>query len=392
MGKNSPDEVDEETKFFKYMYALRQDIDWVYEIVKLLEGISIDNRNDQSRDFGIAYVIKFLEKYCRSKDDYEFLLAAYGFLEGFTYIDYESCDERATVYWQYACKYKTHEFIKTRWGIQSVPASLRRQHKRIIGYLDKISQEARNENNGMLGLIEKVPKKLEFPKPRKIEETNDAEQEESQQNTADGGAGGQVKPYSKEQNGTGSKKLFQTIREKAKALIGFLKMRFTARDIIAVLILSFMAVGVWEIAQFLKSSEASPKPEETDSYMASAENEALMITGITIYNTEITLTPDKPWEKLRVSIYPREANIDDVNYYSDNIHLVTVNRNTERVRLAPEWEKQTEQSTKVHVQFEEIDAEALISVQESQDDSTASPGESSLGGNNSEEVKNTSGF
>ena len=138
--------------------------------MKLLEGISIDNRNDQSRDFGISYVIKFLEKYCRSKDDYEFLLAAYGFLEGFTYIDYESCDERATVYWQYACKYKTHEFIKTRWGIQSVPASLRRQHKRIIGYLDKISQEARDENNGMLGLIEKVPEKLEFPKPRKIEE------------------------------------------------------------------------------------------------------------------------------------------------------------------------------------------------------------------------------
>lgn len=173
MGKNSPGKVDEETKFFKYMYALRQDIDWVYEIVKLLEGVSIDNQSDQSRDFGISYVIKFLEKYCRSKDDYEFLLAAYGFLEGFTYIDYESCDKRATVYWQYACKYKTHEFIKTRWGIQSVPNSLRKRHKKILGYLNKISDEIKAKNDGKLGLIEKVPKKLEFPKPRKIENTID---------------------------------------------------------------------------------------------------------------------------------------------------------------------------------------------------------------------------
>lgn len=218
-------------------------------------------------------------------------------------------------------------------------------------------------------------------------ENDDIAQEESEQSTTDGGAGGQVEPYSKGQNGTGSNKLFQTIREKAKALIGFLKIRLKTKDIIVIFILLFMAAGIWEIAQSLRSRNT----EATNS-TAMTENAALTITGITIHNADITLTPDKPWEKLSVSIYPREANIDDVNYYSDNIHLVTVNRNTERVRLAPEWKKQTEQSTKVHVQFEEIDAETLISVQESQDDSMASPGESSLGGNNSEEVKNTSGF
>lgn len=216
---------------------------------------------------------------------------------------------------------------------------------------------------------------------------SNVEQEKSEQSTIDGGAGGQVESYSEEQNGTGSKKLLQTIREKAKALIGFLKIRLKAKDIVVIFILLFTAAGIWEIAQSLRSRNT----EATNS-TAMTENESLTITGITIYNADITLTPDKPWEELRVSIYPREANIDDVNYYSDNIHLVTVNRNTERVRLAPEWKKQTEQSTKVHVQFEEIDAEALISVQESQDDSTASPGESSLGGNNSDEVKNTSGF
>ena len=155
------------------------------------------------------------------------------------------------------------------------------------------------------------------------------------------------------------------------------------KDVIGIFMFILATVASIAAIVSLKNGEHSP---------SSAENETLTITGITIYNADITLTPDKPWEKLRVSIYPREANIDDVNYYSDNIHLVTVNRNTERVRLAPEWKKQTEQSTKVHVQFEEIDAEALISVQESQDDSTGSPGESSLGGNNSDEVKNTSGF
>lgn len=71
MRKSIPsEEIDEKTDFFKKMVALRLDIDLIYEIVKLLEGISIDNRDEQSRDFGISYVIKFLEKYCMSKDDY----------------------------------------------------------------------------------------------------------------------------------------------------------------------------------------------------------------------------------------------------------------------------------------------------------------------------------
>ena len=63
MRKSIPsEEIDEKTDFFKKMVALRLDIDLIYEIVKLLEGISIDNRDEQSRDFGISYVIKFLEK------------------------------------------------------------------------------------------------------------------------------------------------------------------------------------------------------------------------------------------------------------------------------------------------------------------------------------------
>lgn len=178
-----------------------------------------------------------------------------------------------------------------------------------------------------------------------------------------------------------------SVRMKMEKLIKYLRMRFRTKDVVIILILLFMAGGIWETAQSLRSRNT----EATNS-TAMTENEALTITGITIHNADITLSPDKPWEQLRVSIYPREANIDDVNYNSDNPHLVTVNRNTERVRLASEWEKQTEQSTKVHVQFEEIDAEALISVQGSQAGSTASPGESSLGGNNSDEAKNTSGF
>lgn len=174
MRKSIPsEEIDEKTDFFKKMVALRLDIDLIYEIVKLLEGISIDNRDEQSRDFGISYVIKFLEKYCMSKDDYEFMLAIYGFLEKFTYEDYRFYEARITAYWQYVCKHKTHKFIKTSWGCTSVPGMLRDEYKRIIGYLDKKTQEIKNANNNKLGIIEEVPKKLEFPKPRKIENTID---------------------------------------------------------------------------------------------------------------------------------------------------------------------------------------------------------------------------
>ena len=179
MGKDNLGTEDKESTFYRHMWDLRNNVDLVYEIVKLLECCSIDDRKDQSRDFGISYVIKLLEKYC-SEDDCEFMLAAYGFLEEFTYID-KSCDERATLYWQYACKYETHKFIKSSWGIQSVPALFRRRHQKILQYLDEITSDIMSKNNGKLGLLGEVPKKLEFPKPREIKEPSVGQPDEAMQ-------------------------------------------------------------------------------------------------------------------------------------------------------------------------------------------------------------------
>lgn len=177
MGKKSPDEIDESTDFFKCLYNMRTDIDWIYKFIELLERQSIDKKNNQSRDFAISYVITFLKKYCNNYDDYEFVLAVYGFLKGFEYNQYK-IGRRIMMYWEYARKYRTHEFIKD-WDRDSVSPSLRQQHKRIIGYLDKKIEEMKSEeikfkkiksDDYKLGLIEKTPKKLKFPKLRKIED------------------------------------------------------------------------------------------------------------------------------------------------------------------------------------------------------------------------------
>lgn len=184
------------------------------------------------------------------------------------------------------------------------------------------------------------------------------------------------------------------IQEKIVKLIEYLRIQFRTKDVIAILILLFMAATTWEIAQTLRNTEKSQQQAETVSNMSATESETLTITGITIYNADITLAPDKTWEHLQVGIYPREANIDDVQYGSENTHLVVVDRAEEVVvQLASEWQREIERSTNVHAQFREIDAKALVTIQENPiADSTDAPSESSLEGNDSANTERVSGF
>lgn len=124
------------------------------------------------------------------------------------------------------------------------------------------------------------------------------------------------------------------------------------------------------------------------------ENGSPMITAIRILNAGITLTPDRTWEELEVVIYPREANIDDVQYGSENTHLVVVDRSEEVVvRLASEWQREIERSTKVHAQFREIDEKISVIIQENTADSEASNlDDSILDGDDSVNTENIPGY
>lgn len=164
------EDVDKNSAFYQYMYGICSDESQADEVVKFLEGISSSGPMPYSREFCISYVIKLLEKYC-STDECELALARYGFLDGFERKKYKRIGRRTEEYWKYACKYNQHEFISDDWTTTGTALTeLRDRHMIIVGNLDEITSQIKAKNGGKLGLIEEVPEKLEFPKPRKIEE------------------------------------------------------------------------------------------------------------------------------------------------------------------------------------------------------------------------------
>lgn len=156
-----------------------------------------------------------------------------------------------------------------------------------------------------------------------------------------------------------------TIWKKTEKFIKCLSIRFLTKNVIVVFILLFIVATGWGIIQFLSNNEETQKPAETVDKIA-AENESPAITNIGIFDSDITLTPSKPWQELKVTIYPPEANISDVQCTSDNPNLAIVKIVKEEekryVQLASYWEKETERSTTIRVQFEEIRAEATVAV------------------------------
>ncbi|WP_296480740.1 hypothetical protein [Acutalibacter muris] len=400
-------ETTNKTELAALLHDICKNEDQMKNLVKELEG-STPNKGENTLNFCKMYTALVLERYCHSLDDRELMLAACGLLQGDGFQE-ENMEDRIVAYWEYSRSYNKHfKRIKTA-GSAKRTASGKMNY--IIDYLQEDLINAKNSNHGKLGLINKVPDKLEFPSPREMPAA-DKEPEKSIPPKADG----EIEPEAPapesgpaddaaEEDAAGQEEYKQKdadppapaptaiICEKIKKAAGYLKMRFRIKDVVVILILLFIASTVWKIARSLKDSQSSQQYVETASGTAIEENGSPTVTDIKILNAEMTLTPDKPWEKLEVVIYPREANIDDVNYTSDNTRLVTVNRNTEVVKLASEWRKETEWGTKVHVQFEEIDAEVSVAVQENTaDGETSNPNGSILDGDDSVNTENIPGF
>ncbi len=368
--------VNKDSAFYQCMYGICDDVTQADEVVKLLEGISSSEPMPYPREFCISYVIKLLKKYC-SADECELALARYGFLDGFERKKYKRTGERTEEYWKYARRYNQHEFISSNWTTTGTALTkLRDRHMIIVGNLDEITSQIKSANADKLGLIEEVPKELNFPKPRDIEE--------SPNNPLLPEKGEPIEPT----------KVFTKILEKIKLFIEWLKKFIDPKDTIKILLFSFMAMMLVKIARFLENSQSPQQYVETTSDTAIEENGSPMITAIRILNAGITLTPDRTWEELEVVIYPREANIDDVQYGSENTHLVVVDRSEEVVvRLASEWQREIERSTKVHAQFREIDEKISVIIQENTADSEASNlDDSILDGDDSVNTENIPGY
>lgn len=130
------------------------------ELVEYLEGVPSGSK---SSDFYKSYTILLLQKFIENEDDLEMMLAACGLLRGYKFAPKE-LDKRMANYRKYAQGH--NPWIKTGWVASSYATNYRTKLGEIINRLEKILEAKKIENGGTLGIIEEVPKKLKFPKPK----------------------------------------------------------------------------------------------------------------------------------------------------------------------------------------------------------------------------------
>lgn len=150
----------------------------VVRLVKHLEGDSY-KESEHTLEFCTAYAITIIQKYCKNtsgeeveragggivgsaEDKSELLLAACGFLRGFTDVRQ---GERCQKYYDYAHGY--NQFLSgILHGEGSITATLRPILKAITWELTNTLYDLKTKNGGELGFLDQVPKELTLPAPR----------------------------------------------------------------------------------------------------------------------------------------------------------------------------------------------------------------------------------
>lgn len=392
--------------YFEHIHDGTIELAWIFEKIEGKKftdaNITVDPKAEDA--FYIRYIIAIV-KDCTSDKDCDVLLAIYGFMEGYSGLE---IGEQRKMYCQnvgiYSTKRKKDLPLNEHWGnIKSNMSSreriavkhLLKELRRKFEETDKTKSYIENAYD-LMGKPYPVPNYLSGNGYRKCEVEGKVFYvpltDEERRIQANIGKQGETSGTSSSLFATVSVRLTEILK-KMKILKEYPKTCFRAKDVILFLILFFIAATAWKIEKSLKDSQNPQQHTETADDASATDTDTLMITGITIHNAPITLTPDKPWERLRVSIYPREANIDDLNYISDNIHLVTVSRKKERVEIAPEWRDEREHTTEVCIQS--ISAEDRISVtveESSETDNTSVLSESILNGINLENAESIPEF
>lgn len=357
--------------YFEHIHDGTVELSWIFEKIegKKLTDTNIEVDHNAEDAFYIRYIIAIV-KDCTTDKDCDVLLAIYGFMEGYSGLE---IGERRKMYCQNVGIYSTTKKkdlpLNEYWGsIKSNMSS--REHiaiKHLLKELRRKIEEAGKTKSYIENAYELMDKPYPVPNYLSGNGYRKCEIEgkvfyvplTDEERCAQANLGKQGKASAP------SRPLFAVTRVALTAILEKMKNFIDPKDTIKTLIFLFMALMLWEIAHSLKDSQKPQQYAETADGTPIAESERLTITGITIDNAPITLTPDKPWERLSVSISPSEANIDDVQFFSYNPHLVVVNRDEDVVvQLAPEWRKETERSTQVHAQFEEIDKAVPVTVQE----------------------------
>lgn len=164
---------------------LRSCEDCVDDFLTKYEGIKVP-KDESSRKFCQSYVIELLKTYCKdtkesssanvwtigSKEDkVELLLATFGLLDGYEHI--KKLGQREMKYYEAAHSY--NQLLKPKRERDPTVGTIIQNFITISNALaDELEitlNEEMKKNNGVLGLIGKVPTELTLPKPRSFSHT-----------------------------------------------------------------------------------------------------------------------------------------------------------------------------------------------------------------------------
>lgn len=383
----------QDSTLYMILWDLHNHIDKADELVEYLEGIQ---EGSKSREFCKAYVVKLIQEYVDGGDAKELMLAACNLLKGF---NNKNLDDRMQAYRKYIGGYNS--LIKESWSVSTYSTNYRNLLKTIINNLEPKLESKMEQNDGKLGLINAVLAKLELPAPRSLpanshnikndvpseEITTDApdgkllintdgsivasqdsisqskvlEVNEEENKTEDYSDDTPKKSDNQEQNSgntdvLGDVTAHKTTDKKKKRRSGrkntynihnvFRKIGIIFEKkqvsvpllVIAIIGMVMISVSLFQIADALRHGNSNELAETSN------ENSTPKIEMIHVFNKDITLRPNQS-EKIKVGLYPHDADENDLNYISKNTDIATVD---DLIVTAKDWQEGNN-TTKIEV-------------------------------------------
>ncbi len=328
-----------DTKLEGILKDLRNNKTDAVRLVEYLEGNSY-KESEHTEEFCEAYAIAIIQTHCKdttredvdqagggiagsAEDKAELMLAACGFLQGFTY---ERQGQRNHKYYDYARTY--NQLLSGTWhGESSITAKLRPILNDITWELTNTLFDIKTQRvDKKLGFLNQVPKELTLPAPHNAKPTKE--------------------PITPEPTGLRLIRLLkQFIIDTKNTLIEGPRPKIS---LVAILAISAF-VGFLLLARIILGSLSKETP----------------INNIYIVNDQISLLPGER-EKLMVAIYPNDANIELLEYVSDNANVAYIVRSDKDryVVALDDWQADAVHQATITVQYEEATDTASVTVQE----------------------------
>ena len=141
-----------ETTLYDVLRDIRKHPDEVETLVRALEPDIDEKQYDGAfRSFCTAYTIQLLQLYC-SPEETDLILMSYGFLEGYEFLKPDGTKTLLSA--------RRERYYANRNDIK--PSS---SYKRENVILERLTKKLVDIGSGNLGILDKMPNKLIFPKP-----------------------------------------------------------------------------------------------------------------------------------------------------------------------------------------------------------------------------------